>query len=96
MILNRYPITLYSQNHPRRGSLDDIAADIRMNGHYMVHLTGHIRRANREYDKNGKGDIVSNFAVTVAAIREKCGLTPLVLPPLRVRSKSRSRQRAAG
>ena len=94
VVLNKYPVYLYSQNHPQKGSINDIAADIQTNGHYMIHLTGHIRRENREYDKNTKGNIVSNFAVMIAAVREKCGLPPLLLPPLRSKSRSRSRPRA--
>lgn len=71
VLLNRFPIALYSQNHPAQPSLDAIARDVHQYGHTQLHLTGHVRKGNARL----------SFADLVNALRVKCGLPLLVYPP---------------
>lgn len=72
VLMNRYPVTLYSQNHPAQPSLDAIARDVHVFGHRQLHLTGHVRKGNPNL----------SFSDIVGAIRAKAGLPALVLPPI--------------
>ena len=71
MLLNRRAVALYSQNHPAQPSLDSIARDIHLFAHKQLHLTGSIRKGN----KNLKFDQLVN------AIRRKSGLPELNILP---------------
>lgn len=71
VLLNRFPVTLYSQNHPAQPSLDAIARDVHQYGHTQLHLTGHVRKGNARL----------SFAALVNALRAKCGLPLFVYPP---------------
>lgn len=67
VLLNRRSIALYSQNHPAEHSLNVIAKDIHLFAHKQLHLTGRIRKGN----KNLKFDHLVN------TIRRKSGLPEL-------------------
>lgn len=70
VLMNRYAVALYSQNHPAVPSLDAIARDVHQFGHLQLHLTGHVRKGNSH---KGFGELVN-------AIRAKCGLPLLSYP----------------
>lgn len=71
VLLNRRPVTLYSQNHPAIPSLDRIASDIHLFAHKQLHLTGHVRKGNSKM----------SFGQLVNEIRRKSGLPTLSFPP---------------
>lgn len=43
VIYNKYPILMYTQNHPRLIEISDIRADVLNNRHEMLHMTGLLR-----------------------------------------------------
>jgi len=71
VLMNRFPVMLMSQNHPAQPSLDNIARDVHLFGHMQLHLTGHVRKGNSHL----------SFGQIVNAIRLKCGLPTLTIPP---------------
>ena len=72
VLMNRFPVTLLSQNHPAQPSLDAIASDVHLFGHMQLHLTGHVRKGNAHL----------SFGQIVNAIRLKSGLPTLeIMPP---------------
>ena len=70
VLMNRYPVALYSQNHPAQPSLDSIARDVHQYGHLQLHLTGHVRKGNSNLA----------FGEIVNVIRTKIGLPTLTYP----------------
>lgn len=46
VLMNRFSVPLYTQNHPVQASLDVIAAGIHSYNHSILHLTGHVRKRN--------------------------------------------------
>lgn len=77
---------MYSQNNPKEHSLNRIARDIHSFAHKQLHLTGRIRKGN----KNLKFDQLVN------AIRKKSGLPELDIreatAPVVVETSSQSSQ----
>ena len=70
VLMNRRAIPLYSQNHPADPSIKHIARDIHNFGHKQLHLTGHVRKGNKEL----------SFDQLINAIRKETGLPQLQLP----------------
>jgi hypothetical protein len=64
VLMNRHEIMMYSQNNPAEPSLDEIARAIHQYGHMHLHLTGHVRKGNKDL----------NFGEIVNTIRRKAGL----------------------
>ena len=72
VLMNRHDIAMYSQNAPAEPNLDVIASDVYRFGHKQLHLTGHVRKGNKNL----------LFGELVNAIRLKCGLSALDYPSL--------------
>lgn len=71
VLFNRRSVALYSQNNPAEPSLNRIARDIHLFAHKQLHLTGRIRKGNKDL----KFDQLAN------AIRIKSGLPLLNILP---------------
>ena len=67
ILLNKFSIPLYSQNHPAESSLDKLADHIKLYHHNHLHLTGKIRKGNPDL----------TYLELIQSIRIKGDLTPL-------------------
>ena len=74
VLMNRHDIVMYSQNAPAEPNLDAIARAVHHFGHKQLHLTGHVRKGNKNLP----------FGELVNKIRLKCGLSALSYPPHQV------------
>ena len=72
VLMNRHDIVMYSQNAPAEPNLDAIAREVHKFGHKQLHLTGHVRKGNKNL----------LFGELVNTVRLKCGLSPLKYPSI--------------
>lgn len=83
VIYNKYPILMYTQNHPRLIEVSHIAADVLNYHHEMLHMTGLLRG-------NQVARLGLNLPTFLLKIRES-----LKLPPLNHRVETKERAVAA-